>query len=249
MNNLDLGQHFLVDEEVLEKEIDSADITKKDKVIEIGAGRGNLTEKLADNAKEVLAFEIDKRFFKYLNKLGKKYDNLKVIFDNALLHSWKGYSKIVSNIPYHLSEEVINKAIISDIKEITLIVGKNFKELLFSDEKVGIIARKFYDIEEIMDVPKTSFEPLPSVNSSLIKFIKRDKIGELDKLIINISLGGGKIKNSIIRALLTAGKTKRKARELIIEMDLDENILDKPAKMITSKLLLRIESELEKVYK
>jgi len=247
MDNFDKGQHFLKDDKVLEKEIEISAINKDDKIIEIGAGIGVLTEELIKGAKEVLAFEIDEKFFEDLKKIGEKYENLTIIFDNALFYSWHGYNKIVSNIPYYLSEEVVNKAIIDDIGEIVLIVGEKFKNLLFSNEKAGLIARKFYSIKEIMKVSKESFEPEPRVNSFLIKFDKKVKISKLDGIILDIVFGNGKVKNAIMRALLKLKKTKRESKEIIKKIGLDKSALEKPAKMITAALILRIEKELKKL--
>ncbi len=243
--DLNKGQHILIDKNVLDKEIEESDLNKDDMVIEIGAGTGLLTKKLCKKAKEVLTFEIDKIFIEDLNNLSEKYKNIKIIFGDALKYDWRGYNKIVSNIPYYLSEEVVKKAIIADIKEIVLIIGERFKELLFSNEKIGLIARKFYSIEEIIKVPKESFEPMPRVNSFLIRLKKKDNIAKTDIIMLNISFGKGKVKNSIIRALFRIGKTKREARGLIEKINIDKKILEKPVKMITGKLLLRMEKGLK----
>ena len=69
-----LGQHFLVDKHILEKEISVAELSKDDKVIEVGAGRGFLTEELVKKSKEVLAFEIDEELSDFLDALEKKHD-------------------------------------------------------------------------------------------------------------------------------------------------------------------------------
>ncbi len=245
--DFDKGQHILIDRHVLEKEIEAANLNKKDKVIEIGAGTGNLTEELCKKAGKVLAFEIDEKFKDELVKLGEKYGNLIIVFDNALNYKWKGYNKIVSNIPYYLSEEIITRAIAENIKELVLIIGENFGELLFSDSKIGLVTRKVYSIEEIMKVSKESFEPIPRVDSALIRMEKKGKINRLDKTILDIVFAKGKLKNAIVRALLNLGKTKRQSKDIINKMNLDETVLEKPAKMITDRLLLRIESEFGKI--
>lgn len=246
MDDSDKGQHFLKDKKVLERELEISSINKDDKIIEIGAGTGVLTEELTRKAKEVLAFEIDEKFFEDLKSIGEKYENLTIVFDNALFYSWHGYNKIVSNIPYYLSEEVVNKAIMECVNEMVLIVGEKFKDLLFSNEKVGLVSRKFYSIKEIMKVSRESFEPQPRVNSFLIKFEKRRKISKLDNIILDIAFGNGKVKNSIMRALLKLKKTKRESRAIIKKMGLEENALEKPAKMITPALILKIEKEIER---
>lgn len=160
--DLDKGQHFLVDLTVVKKGVSIANISKKDKIIEIGAGNGNLTDELVKKAENVVAFEIDKRYAEKLNILEKNNKNLKVIYDNAFNYSWKDYTKIVSNIPYFISEQIINKAIKDKIPGMTLIVGEKFKEKLAkSQSKIGIISNLFYNIEFIMKVDKKCFSPPP----------------------------------------------------------------------------------------
>ena len=87
--------------------IDSADLDKNDVVLEIGAGTGNLTKKIAKRAGRVIAFEIDKKFKPFLSRLPK---NSKVHYENAWkyvqLHGKfkkkKEYNKVVANLPYSL---------------------------------------------------------------------------------------------------------------------------------------------------
>src|SRR3989338_2179158 len=97
--NTDLGQHFLIDKKVIDKEIAIADLSKEDMVIEIGAGKGYLTEQLALKSKEVLAFELDPRMNVFLDALEKKHKNLRVVYGDAMKFSWKGYDKKTSFSP------------------------------------------------------------------------------------------------------------------------------------------------------
>lgn len=245
--NLEKDQHFLIDKNVLKKEIEISEISKKDKIIEIGAGTGVLTKELVKNAGSVLAFEIDEEFKKELEKLEKENKNLKVIFEDALKFDWNNYNKIVSNIPYSLSEPVIQKAIREGINEITLIVGENFKELLVSKEsKIGIVADLFFDIEPIMEINKKSFNPPPRVDSWLVKLSRKEE-DKINKLLKKIILKNGKIKNAIIYSLVESGKTKNESRDLILKMNLDKNVLEKPVQKITGKFILRLKEGLKNI--
>src|SRR3989344_2387475 len=137
--NLELDQHFLIDKKVIALEISSSNLSKEDKVIEVGAGKGNLTEELVKKSKEVLAFEVDIGLNVFLDKLQEEYGNLKIIYGDAIKHSWKGYDKLVSNVPYSITEPLIKKAIESYIDEMVLIVGENFKEIVSENKsKAGI---------------------------------------------------------------------------------------------------------------
>lgn len=238
----DKGQHFLIDEEVLGIEVKEANLVKKDRVIEIGAGKGILTQELADKAGEVLAFEIDGRFEEELREIKK----VKFVMGNALSYDWRGYNKIVSNISYSLSEPVVMKAIWDGIDEMILIVGENFKELLFSKEsKIGAVANLNYNIKPIVKVNKEAFEPAPRVDSWLVKF-KAKKCTKIEEFLKRVIFRNGKIKNSLLYSFVEEGKTKKEAREIIAEMGIDEDVLEKPTAKITARFILKLEEELVK---
>ena len=137
--NPEKAQHFLKNKKILKKEISVARLKKTDNVIEIGAGDGRLTKLISEKVNSLTSYEPDKRFSKELESL--KLKNTKFVFENALKDSWKGHNKIVSNIPYSLSEPIIMKAIDEKIKELTLIVGENFSKILKEKTtKIGVIA-------------------------------------------------------------------------------------------------------------
>ena len=246
--NKDKEQHFLVNVEILDKEIDEANISKEDKIIEIGAGDGKLTRELIKKAGWVLAFEIDTRFEKNLKKIQEEAGNLEVSYSSALDSSWNGFNKIVSNIPYSLSGVILEKAISDNIEELTLIVGENFKETLESQEKIGLIANLFFNIEFINKVDKNSFFPEPRVNSWLIKLkrkkgSKQDKIN--NKILRNILLSKRTIKNAIVYSFVEEGFTKNDARKFILENKFDNNAINKSVKNITGKIIQKLEVDLE----
>lgn len=242
--DFDKAQHFLTDKRIVEKEIKAADLSKEDRVIEIGSGKGILTEPLAEKAGEVLAFEVDAKFHEYLDKLQKEHANLKIIYEDALKHSWKGYNKIVSNIPYFIAGDLILKSIKEGVNEIVIIAGENFRDILKKrDTKVGIITDLFFYITFISEVKKESFTPQPRVNSWLIK-LEEKKLDKRESILRRILCKGGKIKNALLYSLVEEGKTKNQARQLISSWKLDKAVLDKPVNMITGKFLLRLKESL-----
>ena len=228
--DLDIDQHFIVDKSIIKKEISISDITSKDKIIEIGAGEGILTKELIKKSGELLAFEIDRRYKRILDPLFK--DKNKIIYQNALDFSWRGYDKIISNIPYSLSEPIINKAIKEGIKYMVLIVGKTFKDILEKKEtKIGVIANLFYDIKFIMEVKKDCFSPIPRVDSWMVKFEWKEK----DTLLKSVLLRSGKVKNAIMYSLVERGSTKRKAREQISGLNIPQIVLERPVARLNVK--------------
>jgi len=246
--NLELGQHFLVDKKVIEKEIIASSLSKEDMVIEIGAGKGLLTEELAKKSKEVLAFEIDVRLNVFLDVLAKKYGNLKVVYGDAMKFPWKGYNKVVSNIPYFLAEPLIKKAIESGIEEMVLVVGENFKKIILENKsKAGITVNLFFDFIPIMVVKKSSFHPEPRVDSWLVKLKRKEKSTKQDRVLQSIILKKGKVKNAIIRSLVDEGITKNQARGLLKEMHVNEYTLNKPVASITGRFLEEVRNGLKKM--
>lgn len=237
MTEVQLDQHFLKDESIIKEEVELAEIDSKDRVIEIGAGKGVLTKELAKKTKNLRVFEIDKRFKEELK------DIQEVIFGNCFDYSLEGYNKIVANIPYSLSETILQKAIKENIQSLVLIVSEGFKEVLESDSKLGIVANLFFDIKVIKKVDRQLFFPVPKVDSYLIKFIRKKNSKE-DEPIIYILSKDGKIKNALISWFVVNGKTKRQAKEMLKTMKIDKKILDKPVARITSKFIKLIKERL-----
>ena len=118
------GQNFLIDTHVLDKIVQAAEITKEDFVLEIGPGIGTLTQYLCENAREVVAVEIDKMLLPILSDTLSEYDNVTVINQdvlkldlNALVQERNQGRpiKVVANLPYY-----INTPIIMDFFEMNL---------------------------------------------------------------------------------------------------------------------------------
>ncbi len=237
-------QHFLKSERILNDEVAVAKLTKKDRVVEIGAGDGRLTKLIAKKAGSVTAYETDEKFKDELENL--ELENVIFTFHNALDDSWKGHNKIVSNIPYSLSEPVIMKAIKDDVKEITLIVGEKFANLLKDKEtKIGVIADLYFSTDFIQKIGKAEFEPPPRVDSCLVH-MKRKKPTEAELVIQSIIEKESKTKNAIIMVLQKYGKTKNQARKIIDEMRLNAETLEKSTKTISGKFIERLKEEFRK---
>ena len=110
------GQNFLIDTHVLDKIIDSAQITKDDLVLEIGPGIGTMTQYLAYAARQVIAVEIDKALIPILEDTLSAYDNVMVINDDVLKVDIAALAdkynngkpiKVVANLPYYITTPII----------------------------------------------------------------------------------------------------------------------------------------------
>ena len=185
------GQNFLYDEEILNNIVSFANITKEDFVIEIGPGKGTLTNILSQSAKKVLAIELDNDLIPYLNSTFKD-SNVTILHkdflkttDEEILSTLKSMSynnediKVVANIPYNITSLIINKLLSCYfIKDITLLVQKEVANRICakndtSDYGILTLAVKYYaDSIPGFIVDRKYFRPIPKVDSKVVKIVK-----------------------------------------------------------------------------
>ena len=133
------GQNFLIDTHVLEKIMDKAQISKEDCVIEIGPGIGTMTQYLAENARRVIAIEIDQNLIPILQDTLSDYQNVMVINEDVLKVDMYGLIeeknqgkpiKVVANLPYYITTPIIMGLLESHIPldSITIMVQKEVAE-------------------------------------------------------------------------------------------------------------------------
>lgn len=190
------AQHWLKDEEILERIIMAAELTKSDRVLEIGPGTGNLTSRLLPMVSALVSVEIDRDLCKKLvHKYGEQ-DNF-LLIQNDFLKSdlapflqdfprFQNPHKVVANIPYNITGPIIAKLLgkiatpaPQQYESIVLLVQKEV-----GDRLVAIPGSKAYgalsirvqylaSCELICDVPAKSFYPRPKVDSVVIKLTPR----------------------------------------------------------------------------
>ena len=221
-----LGQNFLVDEKIINKIIDEAALNSSDTVIEIGAGAGFVTEKLAQVANKVIAIELDEKAIEVLQ--GLPYKNIKIIHQDILKTDIselvKTPVKIIANIPYYITSPIIAHLLgeidefdnknRQSIKEVILMVQYEVAKRIIADEKspskdyglLSILVNYRAETEFICKVPAKSFYPTPKVDSALIKLkIRKKPLVELEnpklfRRIIKAAFGTRRktIKNALV---------------------------------------------------
>ena len=179
-----LGQNFLINSRILDKIAEAAEISKKDTVLEVGPGDGNLTQKLAQKAKKVIAVEKDRRLidslkekFKDTNveiieadilklKIETLIENLKLRIENY---------KVVGNIPYYITSKLI-RTIFEDWPKPKLVVLTIQKEvaqrITAKPPRMNLLALSvqfFAEPKIISYVSKENFRPVPKVDSALLR--------------------------------------------------------------------------------
>lgn len=186
------GQNFLIDTHVLDKIIEESGITKDDCVLEIGPGIGTMTQYLCENAREVIAVEIDKALIPILEDTLSEYDNVTVINDDILkvdvqkiVDEKNGGRpiKVVANLPYYITTPIIMGLFESHLplKSITIMVQKEVADRMqvgpgTKDYGALSLAVQYYAKPEIVaNVPPNCFMPRPKVGSAVIRLTKYEE--------------------------------------------------------------------------
>lgn len=224
-----LGQHFLIDNVVLETIIKNSRITKKDIVLEIGPGKGILTKKLSDKCKKLITVELDADLIPLLERIDH---NIEVINKDIIKIIDKlRFNKIIANIPYHISEPLMKKVLREDIELMILLVGENFWKILKKEKKLYVMLNSFFEIKKIKTVSPTSFEPKPRVNSVILSFIKKDQefLKKFDKIMNELLLQKDKkLKNGLRNTIINMeNKTKREAALIVENLKIPDDIQNK----------------------
>lgn len=184
------GQNFLIDTHVLERIIDESGITKEDMVLEIGPGIGTMTQYLCENAREVVAVEIDKMLIPILTQdTLKDYDNVTVLNEdilkcdiNKIVEEKNGGRpiKVVANLPYYITTPIIMGLFEKEvpIDSITIMVQKEVADRMQSgpgskDYGALSLAVQYYSKPKVVaNVPPNCFMPRPNVGSAVIRLTK-----------------------------------------------------------------------------
>ena len=225
-----LGQNFLKDNNIIEKISNSINPNENDLIIEIGPGNGALTKELIKKKCDVICFEIDVRLEEQLNKI--KTDNLSIVFNDFLKiklgdYIEKKYNHLifVGNLPYYITTAIINKIIDeSDPYEIIIMVQKEVADRIMAKPKskrynsLSVYLQYNFDIEKVCNVSKNCFEPIPKVDSAVIKFRKRDnKIRVIDeKHFYKLIKDSFKFKRKNLRNNLTSYDLELVESELLL---------------------------------
>lgn len=241
-----LGQNFLIDDNIIKKIIKFAQITEKDYVLEIGPGIGTLTQELCQNAKSVLSVEIDKRLIPVLQETLGSYKNFKVINRdilkvdiNKLIKEYVGENKVkvVANLPYYITTPIIMDLLEKklNISNITVMMQKEVAQRINAnpgckDYGALTVATRYYATPKIgFVVSPNCFFPQPKVDSIVISMDILEnpsvqvKNEELFFKIVRASFS--QRRKTLLNSLVNSGliDDKEKAKGILKECGLSDN--------------------------
>lgn len=242
------GQNFLIDTRVLERIIAQAEITKDDMVLEIGPGIGTMTQYLCENAREVVAVEIDNSLIPILEDTLSEYNNVTVINDDILKvdinklveeHNAGKPIKVVANLPYYITTPIIMELFEKkvNVDSITVMVQKEVADRMKSgpgskDYGALSLAVQYYSKPEIVaNVPPNCFMPRPNVSSAVIRLKLYDEMAvkvENENLLFRlIRASFNQRRKTLVNGIKNSGElnyTKEQVVEALAKMGLNENI-------------------------
>lgn len=226
------GQNFLIDDNIISKIIDNVSINSKDKIIEIGPGKGYLTKKLKEFNVNLYCFEIDTDMSKFLSKY--EDDNTKIEYVDFLSVDLNNYFNkgdiihVIANIPYYITTPIIEHLINSklNICDMTLMVQKEVADRLCANpgcSNYGYITaylNYYYCISKVIDVPRTCFDPIPNVDSTVIKLTMNKRKCKNEELLFKLLKDSFKLKRKNLKNNLN-GYDLYKIQEILLKYNLD----------------------------
>ena len=242
------GQNFLIDTHVLEKIVRAAEITKDDFVLEIGPGIGTLTQYLCENAREVVAVEIDRMLIPILDDTLSSYDNVTVINEdilkldlNALICERNGGRpiKVVANLPYYITTPIIMELFEKHLPiiNITVMVQKEVAERIQAapgskDYGALSLAVQYYAEPYIAAyVPQNCFIPRPNVGSAVIRMTLHKespvKVADEDLMFKLIRASFNQRRKTLANGLYNSPElsfTKEQIQNALTSLNINENV-------------------------
>lgn len=179
------GQNFLSDKNLLGEIADKAEITKSDIVLEIGAGKGALTEELSKRAKKVYSFEIDKELVDFLTEKFEGsnvefvFEDIMNVSDETISNMIGGKFKLVANLPYYVTSPILTRFLRNEnLQSLTVMVQEEVADRIIASPKtkdygvLTILCQSFGEAKKVMRVNRKMFYPVPNVDSAVVKIDK-----------------------------------------------------------------------------
>lgn len=239
-----LGQNFLIDDNVIDRILDGARLSKGDKIIEVGPGIGTLTREMGRVADKVVAIEIDKTLIPILKDTLDEFENIEVINQDILKVNVEdlvkeklngGPVKLVANLPYYITTPIVMKFLEEDIPvtDIVVMVQKEVADRMNANPgtkdygALSVAVQYYCDTEIVAKAPRHIFIPQPNVDSTVIGLHVREErkynVDSEDIFFKTVKAAFGQRRKTLLNALGTLGfLNKDEIREVLNEANIDE---------------------------
>ena len=221
--NPNLGQNFLIVPDVIERNVERAELGESDTVLEIGPGLGVLTDELSKRAGKVYAIERDRRIVEILER-EYTWPNVTIIEGDALRVEWPEFNKMVSNLPYQISSPVTFKLLKHKFEKAVLIYQLEFAERMVARpgdknySRLSLMVQARANVELVERIGRGAFWPRPRVDSAVI-VLEPKPIGEridLDENLVRALFQHRKstVASALKKSAHMIGINKRKFKDL-----------------------------------
>ncbi len=243
-----LDQHFLVDNNIVKKEVEFAEIKKDERILEIGAGFGLLTQEILNKSKNVVVIEKDR---KLIGVLKKEFSSLDILEGDALKIEFPSFDKCVSNIPYSISSGIIYK--LGKLgKPSILLLQKEFAQRLIAQpnernySRLSIMAQYYFSPVLLKEVSKNSFFPTPKVDSMIVKLVPKHLKPEVNEefffLVVRALFNhkNQKVRKALLHSRNDFGADKERIKKMSISYE------DRKVISLNMNELMELSKELNK---
>lgn len=241
------GQNFLIDRNYIDKIISALNPQKDETIIEIGAGRGALTEKLVESGANIVAIELERNMIAVLHEKFAENENFQLVESDALKTDFKRRTKdkeqrtkLVANLPFYISTAILQKLIVQrDVfSEMILMFQREVVERITAETGnkergfLSVLVQTYLETEKLFDVSPNAFRPVPKVWSSVVRLRSKDEIGIENENLFRqiISLGFRQKRKTILNNLKTGNEFLSKIfdknggiKEILDRVHIDES--------------------------
>lgn len=182
------GQNFLIDAGIINYQLEQAKISKNDVVLEVGGGIGNLTKCLIGSAKKLYVIEFDRKLYEFLKSKYETYNNIEVIFGDAVKVDWPDFNKCVANLPYQISSPFTFRLLATQFEKAILLYQKEFalRMQAMPGEKnysrLSVMVQLKAECNYLKTVKPRSFYPPPKVESAMVELKPKKTRFEVDEV-------------------------------------------------------------------
>jgi len=179
------GQNFLIDHGIIRDIVSSIHPQRDDQIVEIGPGKGAITQLLADSCDNISVIELDRDLVPWLKVKFERHANFQLFqadalqFDFAQLIKAEQPIRIVGNLPYNISTPLIFHLLTysTQVRDMHFMLQKEVVKRMAAQAgdsaygRLGIMVQYYCSVENLFEVPPTAFDPAPKVDSAIVRLI------------------------------------------------------------------------------
>ena len=228
--------------------MDVLGVTEDETVIEIGPGTGNITATLLEVAGKVIAVEKNPNYWTILKGRFGNNPKLEVVINDVLIYRFPRHDRIVSNLPYMISEPLFHLLFHINFKSASFIVSKKFADKITDTEgetKLNYLSRLMFETALISEVQPRAYLPPPGTLTAIITVKPRKPTTDTEELLqAFFRQEDKKTLNALRESLIQTGRaeTKRQAKDIIASFEVSPVILETPVSRLSMDQIMRLES-------